>query len=249
MPCYVASALVLGFSGAVNAADISTVHPQKPFGISYSMDTQQQDLRLSALALSNPLLAPLVVAQGQIQTRSDIQSTGINVDYWINPHVNVFAAANKITGNVIVKFPSLPGFAPLPDVTINADGTTYNAGATVAAGSDKLFGALTYIHTTYTADASGKTDTSQTLIPSVGRGLGDGTINLGLLYQKAEAHYAGQMNVPLLGSVTADVTAENKHNASWLVSYRTPLGSETYLRTSAELGEREGIHLEVSKRF
>ena len=221
----------------------------KATGIAISVETQQQDYTLTSLSISPPLpvLKQLEAAKDQIKARSDVQTTAIRMDRWVTPNINLCGSVAKISGEGVAKLPALPGLS-LPDIKVDADGMSYSAGATAVVRKDSYFGALTYTHTFYKPDTLDTTNESSSVMPTVGKITRAGTFSLSMLYQDSKGDYIGKANTPF-GEMTANFSAENKNNISWLAGYRTQLADNLYVRAIAELGGREGIRLDLSKRF
>lgn len=220
----------------------------KPGGVSLEYYSQQQAVRLNQLHLGHPALAPLEAARGEIKTDTEAHATGIKLDHWVRPYLNVFGAVARSRGDVLVRFSELPGVT-LPDMTIEFEGMVYHAGATGVYRDEDYFGALTYIYTLSDMEGNDETNTAQTFIPTVGKLTDIGAFTLGIMYQQAEGGYRGTLDAPVLGPVDADVTAENAEKISYLLGYHKRLGSDWYLRANLETGEREGFKLELNRRF
>lgn len=230
------------------SADTQTPEmPTKKSGISLNLETRQQDYNLTSLSFSHPALTPLVNVKNQIAASSDVQSASIKLDHWLTPAINLFGSVGKVTGEGTAKLPALPGLS-LPDVRIDADGMTYSLGGTVVARKDQHFSAITYTLTRYKADAFDETNTFHTLTPMLGTATRLGVVSLALRYQQGDGKYLGKSTSPF-GEVITDIGLENKHATSWLAGYNTKLGNALYLRASAELGNRQGLRLELNQRF
>ncbi|MDQ5766904.1 hypothetical protein [Thiothrix subterranea] len=223
----------------------------KTTGIGISIETQQQDYTLQDLRFNNvthPLLTSLANAKDQIKASSDVQSVSLKMDRWVTPNINVFGSVAKISGEGIAKLPTLPGLT-LPDVKIDADGVSYNAGVTAVARKDSYFAALTYTQKFYKPDSMNETNESYSIMPTIGKVTGSGIVTLGMLYQDGKGNYIGTTSMPPVGAITADISVESEHKISWLAGYRAELDKNLYLRTVAEFGGKQGVRLELGKRF
>ena len=243
--CAVSSACLLLCSLHPHSPTADTLTKQS--GVSLMIQTQKQDYGLTSLSFDQPALAPLATMKARINASSDIKATSIKLNHWVNPHINLFGVISKVTGEGTATLPALPGLN-LPDVRINADGTTYSIGATAVAKRGKHFGAATYVYTAYQPDNMNTTNDSWSLTPAVGTITPIGIFSLGLRYQQSKGNYIGTTTTPL-GEVNANIGVKNKDHNSWIIDYRTPLTDSLLFSTSAELGNRQGVRLELTQRF
>ncbi|EIJ35800.1 hypothetical protein [Thiothrix nivea] len=225
----------------------TTEMPVKKTGISLNLETRQQDYDLTSLSFSHPALTPLANVKERIAASSDVQSATLKLDRWLTPNINLFGSVGKMTGEGTAKLPVLPGLN-LPDVRIDADGSIYSLGGTAVARKDQYFSTITYTFTRYKADAFEETNTFQSLMPMAGVTTPVGAFSLALRYQQGDGNYVGKTTTPF-GEVTANIGLKDKHATSWQAGYYARLGNDLSLRTSAELGGREGFRLELNRRF
>lgn len=125
----------------------------KPVGVGLEYLEQKQAFSVTGFTVDNPVLAALLPADARerVSVKSKLVSTGVKADYWVKPYLNVFGSVAKVDTTAVVNLSAL-GLG-LPDISVNADGNLYNAGATLAVGKLPYFGTLTYIHSV--ADMNG----------------------------------------------------------------------------------------------
>lgn len=220
----------------------------KPLGIGLEILTQAQDFKLTELKLDHPALMPLSNAKDQIKTESDIKSTSVKLDYWVKPYLNVFGSVSQLEGESRVKLSEVPGIS-VPDMVVSADGQLYNLGATLVARGGNYLGSLSYTHTATDLEAASEKGSHETLVATVGRVTDFGVFTVGAIQQNIKGDFNGTLDLPLLGSVKAKISAENAEQYSYLLGYYKKLDKDFYISTHLELGEREGIRLGVSRRF
>ncbi|OQX05135.1 MAG: hypothetical protein BWK73_34405 [Thiothrix lacustris] len=219
-------------------------------GAGIELYTHNQATKITDIAIQNPLIAALLPANTKdlVTINNEVTTVGAKLDYWVNPHLKVFGGISEVTGEANVNLSALPGLG-LSDLVFDADGTLYNAGATLATQQGRYFSALTYVHTRVDWDAGIKDGTVNTLIPSVGILTGVGAFDVGAIYQLATLDYAGTLVLPGLGEVATEVRGETADTLAYRVGYYTPVGNDLYLSASAGFGGWEEARLEVSKRF
>lgn len=216
--------------------------------ISIEFQTQKQEFKLNTLSFDNPALLPLSRAKDLIVVDGDVKTKGVKLDYRVKPYLNLFGSVAQSQGTALIKLSGIPNRA-LPDLKVNADGTTYSAGATLAVRDQDYFAALTYVHTLADMKSSSKTNTSYAVIPTIGKKTPVGTFSLGLRYQDAQSDYQGTLNIPVLGTVNTSISFENTNKVSYVAGFSKELGRDFYLRSHVEFGDREGARLEIGRRF
>jgi len=234
----------------VGAGTATTGMPLKARGVGIELYTQNQDVKITDIVIKNPMVAALLPANAKdlVTINNDLKMVGAKLDYQVNPHLTVFGGISQVSGESTANLSALPGFG-LSDLVFDADGTLYNAGATVAKQQGRYFGALTYIYTHADGDAGIKDGAVNTLIPSVGVLTDVGAFNAGLIYQQADIDYAGTLVLPGLGEVETEVRGETADTLAYRVGYQTQVGRDLYLDASAGFGGWEDARLELNQRF
>jgi hypothetical protein len=219
-------------------------------GVSLTFQTQQQAFKLNTLSFDRPALFPLAQAKDLIVVDREVETKGVKLDYQIRPYLNTFGSVDQSRGTALIKLSQLPGrTTPLPDLKINADGTTYSVGATLLARKQDYFAALTYIHSLTDVESSSQTNPSYVVMPTLGKKTPVGAFTVGLRYQHAESSYQGTVNLPALGQVNTSLSSENANKLSYVAGFHKELGRDFYLRSHLEFGDREGGRLEIGRRF
>lgn len=222
----------------------------QPRGVGLELYSQEQDVQVKGFTVQHPLLAALVPASAKdgVKVKNNVQTSGVKLDYQVQPNLNLFAGVARVTGDASANLSAVPGLG-LPDMTFDADGLLYNLGATVSKQEGRYFGALTYVHTIVDTHGGVEGGTVDTLLPMAGVLTGVGAFNLGLVYQQADIEYAGTVDLPGFGAVSATVEGENADNIAYRAGYQTRLGRDVYLDASTSFGGWQDARLELSKRF
>lgn len=223
----------------------------KATGIGLTVYSSKQDYSLTKLSFDNPALAAFAASKDQVVVKTDIEATSLKLDHQLRPYLNIFGSVVKTRGEALVKLsgiPTPPGVR-LPDMTLDAGGTVYHLGATAIARKNDYILSLTYMHSLSKPNAGTEDGKANTLAPSVGKQTRFGVFSLGMVYQEAEGGLNGSFNIVPLGDVEVTVEAENTHKLSYNASYMTALAKDTFIRASAEFGDREGYHLGINHRF
>lgn len=231
-------------------ADENTKNVLKTHGVGLELYSQNQDLKLTGLTLDNPLLTTLLPAnlQDQVKINNEIKLAGAKLDYWVNPNLNVFGGVAQAQGKAVATLPRIMGVT-LPDVKLDANGMMYNVGATVVGYKDPYFATLTYVHSIADFNGSKDAGAADTVIPGVGVVTGAGAFSLGLIHQQGKVNYTGSLDLPLVGTVSAEVESESKHRINYTAGYHAQLGKDLFLSANAGFGNWREARLEINKRF
>jgi hypothetical protein len=234
----------------VGAGTTITDMPSKGRGVGIELYTQNQDVRITDIAIQNPMIAALLPANATdlVTINNDLKMAGAKLDYQMNPHLNVFGSISQVTGEAVANLSALSGLG-LSDLVFDTDGTLYNAGATVSTQQGRYVGALTYVYTHADGDSGIKDGAVNTVIPSVGVLTDLGAFNVGMIYQQADIDYAGTLVLPGLGEVATEVRGETADTLAYRVGYQTHVGNDLYLNASAGFGGWEDARLELNRRF
>jgi hypothetical protein len=223
----------------------------KANGVALSMYSQKQDYKLTELSFDSPALAPFVNAKDKVVVESDITAVTLKLDRQVKPYLNVFGSVVKTRGDALVKFSNIPtpSGVPLEDMVLDADGMIYHLGATAIARRNDYFLSLTYIRSLSKLNTGTEDGKANTWAPSIGKKTKIGAFSLGVIYQEAEGGLNGYLNLPPLGQVKVDAQAENTHKLSYNAGYITAIAKDIFVRANVEFGDRQGINLEINKRF
>lgn len=219
-----------------------------PLGIGVTLYTQNQKYTVDSISFVLPGIPAIDAAKLGIDNR--LEELNAQFDVWLLPFLNVIAIVGAIDGQTQVDFSALGLPLPLPGVTVSYDGIVYGGGLTLAAGGERWFSSLTAIQTT--ADLSGDFDSSvKTLVvmPRVGIGGRRASAWVGAMYQKADEHHSGQIDLPYLGTVPFALQLSEKSPWSGLIGMRGELSPHWTLELEGGFGSRLNASATVAYRF
>ena len=243
----------------VHGQEVEEAKTPLPSGVGITLFQQQQDYDMGRGIVSvGGSIIPLGLVPG-VGIKSDFVETNLKVDDWVLPFLNVFGILGVIDGTTRVTAPldvvMGPGAGTLV-LDLDYDGWALGGGATLAVGTENVFGSLTATYTVTDLDISDSSITAFTLSPKVGYVMDDMgedkalTFWVGAMLQDVQEDQAGSIVVPTLGGVvTYDVELEEQSAWHGLAGMSLIASEEWSFELEAGFGTRQHALFAATRRF
>lgn len=222
----------------------------KPFGVGVNFYTLDQGLTLKEIN-ANLFGMDLSQYKDQVGVKNTSTATGITVDYWVKPYLNLAAGIGHFDGKTTLDTSQISpaNFQfTLPPIYIDYNGLSYNLAATLALGNEHLFGTLTYNYTQ--TQLNDNTEISAAVLsPSIGTNTQYGTFRFGGISIDATERHQGTYHLEGIASVPYDVVLKTNSDFNYFLAYSKTLGNDVQLDLKAGLGKDKHYALSVKKRF
>lgn len=249
------AAFVCGAGGAA-AEEPPSAAPEparpKPWGVGATYYYQTQPYGLKSLALGLPAGVPHIdpsVTEG-LDVRNTTETELLTVDYWVLPFLNLQALVGRIETESKVRLSTVNIGIPLADLIVKSKGVVYGGGATLAYGTDRVFGTLTGQYTAAILDEEGASVTALVLTPRLGAVvLERATVYAGAMYQRPSEKHSGQHSVPPLGSVDYSVKLTSSDRWNGLAGVTFAVTPHWVLTAEGGFGRRHTLLTHLDYRW
>lgn len=222
----------------------------KPLGIGVTTFSIEQALTANSLGVS---IAgqDLSALKDQISIDNEVTVTGVTLDYWIKPYLNIAAKVGNIEGETTLDTSTInPAALPitLPPLSIKYSGLAYNVSATFALGYENLFSTLTYSYSRTDLD-NNSTVSADIIVPTIGVKTQYGAFRLGAISIDSEENHTGSYDLPGIGHVPYDVSLETDDKFNYFLGYSHTFKNNIQAIAEAGIGGKDLYSLSVIKRF
>lgn len=245
----------LGFAIAILLPSTQITHASndlpklKPTGISLDIYSQEIDLKVTDIEASIPGMSTEAVAalKSQVSTKNTIDVYGLGLDYQVTPSLNIFGSLGKARQKTDVSFSDANPI--LSDLSLDDKGIVYTVGGTYHKRFNSIFASVSLLHNRIDLDDNPHDIKVTSIAPAIGVKTPIGILSGSVLYQEIDAKFSGEITIPGLGSIPAEVSAVNKDGAQLLAGLHTQLARDLYLSANVNLNKNERFQVQVNKRF
>jgi hypothetical protein len=192
---------------------------------------------------------PAIAVDG-VDVENSLTEFNLKADIWLWPFLNVFAIYGEIDGTTSIDFRNANVALPFDSLEVDYDGSVYGGGVTLAIGTQRYFGSLTYSYSE--SDLQGDFNSSieaQVWLPKVGITGDRGAFWVGGFYLDSEEKHTGSLVVPVLGSVAFDTTLAEEEALSYVVGGSINWGDHFTLTMEGGFSDRTTTLISGAWRF
>ncbi len=248
-------ALVCG-AGWAAAEEQQTPTPEpskiKPWGVGATYYYQTQPYGLKSLTLGLPPGAPQIDSSvtDSLDVRNTTETELLTVDYWVLPFLNVQGLLGRIETETKVPLSTVNIGIPLSDLVVRSKGVVYGGGATLAYGTNRVFGTLTGQYTAAVLDEEGASVTALVLTPRLGVVVfRRATLYGGAMYQRPSEKHSGKYDVPPRGTVDYSVKLTSSDRWSGLAGATFTVTPHWVLTAEGGFGKRHTLLTHLDYRW
>ncbi len=249
-------AAVLCGAGWAAAEETQSAAPEpsrmKPWGVGATYYYQTQPYGLKSLTLGLPPGVPQIdpsVAEN-LDVRNTTETELLTVDYWVLPFLNLQALVGRIETETKVPLSTVNIGIPLADLIVKSKGVVYGGGATLAYGTDRVFGTLTGQYTAAILDEEGASVTALVVTPRLGVVVFKrATVYAGAMYQRPSEKHSGKYDVPPLGTVDYSVKLTSADKWSGLAGATFAVTPHWVLTAEGGFGKRHTLLTHLDYRW
>lgn len=221
----------------------------KPTGISVDLFRHTLDFKVTDIDAHLPGVTPEVLnaAKPTFGITNDTDAYGLRLDYQLHPSLNIFGELSKAEQTTHADFSSISPL--LSNIELDQKGMAYSVGAHYLTHLNPVFLSMSMVHSRIDLDDNPHDIKALSIVPSVGTMTPIGVVTGSLLYQDIDMRFAGNVDIPGLGSLPVDISAKNKSGAQALVGLKTRLAKDLYLDAQANLNKHDFYQLQINQRF
>lgn len=224
----------------------------KPWGVGATYYYQTQPYGLKSLTLGLPPGVPQIDSSvtDSLDVRNTTETELVTVDYWVLPFLNVQGLVGRIETETKVPLSTVNIGIPLSDLVVRSKGVVYGGGATLAYGTNRIFGTLTGQYTAAVLDEEGASVTALVLTPRLGVVVFErATLYGGAMYQRPSEKHTGKYDVPPLGTVDYSVKLTSSDRWSGLAGATFAVTPHWVLTAEGGFGKRHTLLTHLDYRW